>query len=147
MAVAKPHRHGDSSFCRVIILRGTTVVRNSIKVKVPLDIFSPVVSNFRGRCSSRFQAVEPVLVRRRFHCHVASVTRERCFNFPLRWYLFIYSHLHAFKLLGWQGAGTKRRELTPSHGFDLTTAGLLTLQHTKASAVQPAVPPRPYEYE
>ena len=35
-----------------------------IKVKVPLDIFTPVVSNSRGRCSYRFQAVEPALVRR-----------------------------------------------------------------------------------
>ena len=51
------------------------------------------------------------------------------FTFPPRWSLFIYSHLHAFELLGWRGAGTKRRELTPTRGFDLTTAGLLTLQH------------------
>ena len=57
------------------------------------------------------------------------------FTFPPRWYLFIYSHLHAFELLGWQGAGTKQQVLTPSHGFDLTKAGLLTLQHTKASVV------------
>ena len=28
------------------------------------------------------------------------------------------------------GAGTKRRELTPLRGFDLMTAGLLTMQHT-----------------
>ena len=37
-----------------------------VKVKVPLDIFSPVMSDFRAQCSSRFQAIEPALVRRQF---------------------------------------------------------------------------------
>ena len=42
--------------------------------------------------------------------------------------IYLLTFLHAFKQLGWQELG-KRRELTPSRGFDLTTAGLLTLQH------------------
>ena len=37
----------------------------NIKVKVPLDIFSPVVSDSRG-VHSVSQTIEPVLVRRQF---------------------------------------------------------------------------------
>ena len=88
------------------------------------------MSDFRGRCSSCFSSHRArACPKTVFHCHVASMTRERYFTFPRRWYLFIYLHLHAFELLGWRGAGTKRREFIPFHGSDLTTAGLLTLQH------------------
>ena len=77
-----------------------------------------------------FQAVEPAFVRRQFplprgqHGYTWNTV-----TFPPRWYLFIYSHLHAFELLGWWRAGTKRRELTQSHGFDLTAAGPVSYTH------------------
>ena len=32
------------------------------KVKIPLDIFSPVVSDSRGGAHPRFQAIEPAFV-------------------------------------------------------------------------------------
>ena len=41
-------------------------------------------------------------------------------------YLLAFACFQTARLVG---AGTKRRALTPLRGFDLTTAGLLTLQH------------------
>ena len=55
-----------SSFLAILCIFSTCKAKPNIKVKVPLDIFSPVVSNSRGRCTSRFQAVQPALVQRQF---------------------------------------------------------------------------------
>ena len=81
---------------------------------------SPALGHSAHRC---FQAIEPAFVRRQFpwSCGQSNKTRNTVTYLST-------CILHAFELLGWRGAGTKQRELTPSRGFDLTTAGLLTLQ-------------------
>ena len=97
--------------------------------RFPLTFLVQLFPTLGGGAHPVFKPQSQRLSEDSFHCHMASMTRECHFTFPPRWYLFNYSHLHAFELLGWQGAGTKQWELTPSRGFDLATAGLLTLQH------------------
>ena len=91
------HNHFSLYWC-LTYCQAALTVSSLGKVKIPLDIFSPFVSNSRGWYSSRFQAVEPALVRRQFPLPCG----QRDYD-PLRWYLFIYFHLHAFELLGWRG--------------------------------------------
>ena len=87
--------------CRLGLMEAT------VKVKVPLDNFCPVVFNSRGRCSSPFPShrasvlSEDNLPWSHGQCDLDT---ERCY-LPTEVVPIIYSHLHAFKPLGWQELG------------------------------------------
>ena len=96
----------------------------------PLTI-CPVVSDSRGRCSSPFpthRASALFANNRLWSCGQCNEAWN-AFTFPT---VVVPIYLLAFCMLSNHqvgGSWDKRRGLTPSHGFDLTTAGLLTLQH------------------
>ena len=64
----------------------------------------------RGRCSSPFPSRgSQRLSTDSLRGHVAGMTKHRsarnAVTCPPKWYLFIYLHLHAFELQGWQELG------------------------------------------
>ncbi|KAF7245728.1 Vasoactive intestinal polypeptide receptor [Varanus komodoensis] len=68
----------------------------------------------RGRCLSLFPGEgSQRLSADGLRGHVASMTRHRsawnAVTCPPKWHLFIYLHLHAFKLQGWQELGRSNR--------------------------------------
>ena len=57
----------EVSKCAIVWVETILKAHSSmLKVKVPLHIVSPVVSDCRGGCSFQFQAIEPALVQRQF---------------------------------------------------------------------------------
>ena len=95
-----------------------------VKVKVPLDNFCPVVFDSRGRCSSPFPSRRASILSEDnlpWSHGQCDLDTERCYLptevVPI--YLLAFACFRTARL---DGAGTKRREPTPSRGFDLTTA-------------------------
>ena len=113
----------------IILPMATLTVQ--VKVKVPLANFCPVVFNSRGWCSSPFPSHRASVLPKDnlpWSHGQCDLYTEHCYLptevVPI--YLLAFACFRTARLAVTE---TKWRELTPLRGFDLTTAGLLTLQH------------------
>ena len=100
-----------------------------VKVKVPLDNFSPVVFDSRGQCSSPFPSHRASVLSKDNlpWSHGQCNLDKNAVTFPPRWSLFIYSHLHAFELLGWRklGQATAAHSVTWIRSYDCLRPSVL----------------------
>ena len=104
---------------------------NIVKVKVPLDNFCPVVFDSRGRCSSPLPSHRASVLSKDnlpWSHGQCDLDTERCY-LPTEVVPIDLLAFACFRTARLARSWDKRRVLTPSRGFDLMTAGLLTLQH------------------